>query len=66
MPFERLLDLRMFGFVFFLFLLVSWKGCGLSLWHSRDFSHTIFFFKLQNLLTETQKLVGIFSVTGQM
>ena len=27
--FVRLFDLRVFGFVFFLFLLVSWKGCGL-------------------------------------
>ena len=26
------------GFVGFLFLLVSWKGCGLWLWHSLDFS----------------------------
>ena len=27
--FERLFDLRLFGFVCFLFLLVSGKGCGL-------------------------------------
>ena len=27
--FVRLFDLRLFGFVCFLFLLVSWKGCGL-------------------------------------
>ena len=27
--FVRLFDLRLFGFVFFLFLLVSGKGCGL-------------------------------------
>ena len=27
--FVRLFDLRLFGFVRFLFLLVSWKGCGL-------------------------------------
>ena len=38
----RLFDLRLFGFVCFLFLLVSGKGCGL--WHSLDFSLTFFFF----------------------
>ena len=27
--FVRLFDLRLFGFVCYLFLLVSWKGCGL-------------------------------------
>ena len=27
--FVRLLDLRLFGFVCFLYLLVCWKGCGL-------------------------------------
>ena len=40
----RLFDLRLFGFVGFLFLLVSWKGCGLWFWHSLDFSLTFFFF----------------------
>ena len=30
----RLFDLCLFGFVSFIFLLVSWKGCGLWLWHS--------------------------------
>ena len=34
----RLFDLCLFGFVGFLFLLESWKGCGLLLWHSLDFS----------------------------
>ena len=33
----RLFDLCLFGFVGFLFLLVSGKGCGLWLWHSLDF-----------------------------
>ena len=40
--FIRLFDLRLFGFVCFLFLLVSRKGCGLRLWHSLDFSLTFF------------------------
>ena len=35
--------LCLFGFVGFLFLLVSGKGCGLCLWHSLDFSLTFFF-----------------------
>ena len=41
--FVRLIDLCLFGFVGFLFLLVSGKGCGLWLWHSLDFSLTFFF-----------------------
>ena len=40
MLFVRLFDLCLFGFVGFLFLLVSGKGCGLWLWHSLDFSLT--------------------------
>ena len=40
--FVRLLDLWLFGFAGFLFLLVSGKGCGLWLWHSLDFSFTFF------------------------
>ena len=40
--FLRLFDLGLFGFVCFLFLLVSGKGCGLGLWHSLDFSLTLF------------------------
>ena len=40
--FVRLFDLCLFGFVGFLFLLVSGKGCGLWLWHSLDFSLTFF------------------------
>ena len=41
--FVRLFYLYLFEFVGFLFLLVSGKGCGLCLWHSRDFSLTFFF-----------------------
>ena len=41
--FVRLFDLCLFGFVGFLCLLVSGKGCGLWLWHSLDFSLTLFF-----------------------
>ena len=43
MLFVRLFDLCLFGFVGFLFLLGSGKGCGLCLWHSLDFSLTFFF-----------------------
>ena len=39
--FVRLFDFRLFGFVCFLFLLVSGEGCGLWLWHSLDFSLTL-------------------------
>ena len=42
--FVRLFDLCLFGFVVFLFLLVSGKGCGLWLWHSLDFSLTFFLY----------------------
>ena len=38
--FVRLFDLHLFGFVCFLFLLVSGKGCGLWLVHFLDFSLT--------------------------
>ena len=40
--FVRLIDLCLFGFVGFLLLLMSGKGCGLWLWHSLDFSLTSF------------------------
>ena len=40
--FIHLFDLRLFGFVYFLFLLVSGKGCGLWLWQSLDFSLNFF------------------------
>ena len=42
--FVRLIDLSLFGFVGFLFLLMSGKGCGLWLWHSLDFSLSFFFY----------------------
>ena len=41
--FVRFSDLRLFGFVCFLFLLVSGKGCGLWLWHYLVFSLSFFF-----------------------
>ena len=44
MLFVCLFDLCLFGFVGFLFLLVSRKGCGLLLWHSLDFSLTFFLY----------------------
>ena len=37
----RLFDLCLFGFVGFLFLLVSRKSCGLRFWHFLDFSITL-------------------------
>ena len=40
--FVRLFGLCLFRFVGFLFLLGSGKGCGLWLWHSLDFSLTLF------------------------
>ena len=40
--FVHLFDLCLFGFIGFLFLLVSGKGCGLWLWHSLDLSLTHF------------------------
>ena len=48
--FVRLFDLCLFGFVGFLFLLGSGKGCGLWLWHSVDFSHTLFYYYRNNLI----------------
>ena len=41
--FVCLIDLCLFGFVGFLFLLMSGKGCGLWLWHSLNFCLTFFF-----------------------
>ena len=41
--FVRLFDFYLFGFVGFLFLLVSGKSCGLWLWHFLDVSLTFFF-----------------------
>ena len=43
--FVRLFDLCLFGFVGFLFLMESGKGCGLCLWLSLDFSLIFFFHK---------------------
>ena len=40
--FVHLFELCLFRFVGFLFLLGSGKGCGLWLWHSLDFSLTVF------------------------
>ena len=40
--FVRLFDVCSFGFLGFLFLLVSGKCCGMWLWHSLDFSLTFF------------------------
>ena len=48
--FVRLFDLRLFGFVCFLFLLESGKGCGLWLWHSLDFSLTFLFCYMLTML----------------
>ena len=45
--FVRLFGLSLFRFVDFLFLLVSGKGCGLRLWHSLDFSLTVFWRNLK-------------------
>ena len=42
--FVRLFDLRLFDFVISLFLLVSGKGCGFSLWHSLNLSLNFFYF----------------------
>ena len=44
--FVRLFALCVFGFVGFLFLLVSGQGCGLWLWHSLDFSLTFCFYQI--------------------
>ena len=46
--FVHLFDLRLFGFVGFLFLLVSGKGCGLWLWHFLDFSLTLCWWMYKN------------------
>ena len=46
--FVRLFNLCLFGFVGFLFLLVSGKGCGLWSWHSLDFSLNYFLIKWVN------------------
>ena len=53
--FVRLFVLCMFGFVGFLFLLVSGKDCGLWLWHSLDFSLTLFFHVNKTLYSTTKR-----------
>ena len=66
--FVRLFDLCLFGFVGFLFLLVSGKGCGLWLWHSLDFSLTFsflfFFFFFFFFLHSWEAKKSIRTVTG--
>ena len=54
--FVRLFDLCLFGFVGFLFLLGSGKGCGLSLWHSLDFSLTFFLVLYGGYMSQQQIL----------
>ena len=56
MLFVRLFDLHLFGFVCFLFLLMSGKGCGFRLGHSLDFSLTLFllFSKLLELTCDVR------------
>ena len=54
MLFVRLFDLCLFGFVGFLFLLGSGKGCGLWLWHSLDFSLTFCFYQDASSIWEGQ------------
>ena len=50
-------DLGLFGFVCFLFLLVSGKGCSLWLRHSLDFSLTIFAQLLNLIKCKVQSLL---------
>ena len=52
--FVRLFDLCLFGFVSFLFLLGSGKGCSLWLGHSLDFSLTFFIYRLMNCAIKTR------------
>ena len=54
--FVRLFDLCLFGFVGFLFLLGSGKGCGLWLWHSLDFSLTFFVYCLSMICSLFYKM----------
>ena len=58
--FVRLFGLCLFGFVGFLFLLVSGKGCGLWLWHSLDFSLTSFFMQTTSTLITMRRLTWVF------
>ena len=61
----RLFDLCLFGFVCFLFLLVSGKGCGLWLRHSLDFFLTFFFAIGSSFLLLSMPLEGCdFGICG--
>ena len=66
--FVRLSDMCLFGFVGFLFLLVSGKGCCLWLWHSLDFSLTFFWDEFSRVAALFGKglptLLGIYSFCG--
>ena len=58
--FVCLFNLCLFGFVGFLFLLMSGKGCILWLWHSLDFSLTFFCITLcPQLYTCTYKIPNL-------
>ena len=57
--FIHLFNLRLFGFVCFLFLLVSGKGYGLWLWHSLGFSLTFFFQAIQCKIAKIKNLLQI-------
>ena len=58
--FRTFVDLRLFGFVCFLFLLSSGKGYGLCLWHSLDFSLSSFV--LQNSMSTKRTLWSVFAL----
>ena len=62
--FVRLFDLCLFGFVDFLFLLVSGKGCGLWLWHSLDFFLSFFLLLRTEMLTALLRLYSVLSHTN--
>ena len=53
--FVRLFGLCLFRFVGFLFLLGSWKGCGLWLWRSLGFSPTFFCYVDLRLIKRKKK-----------
>ena len=52
--FVRLFDLHSFGFVCYLFILVSGKGCGLSFWHFLVFSLTYMVYKFRKIVGKPQ------------
>ena len=55
--FVRLFDLCLFGFVGFLFLLGSRKGCGLWLWHCLGFSLTFFWYCMQTRFIDLLQII---------